>query len=439
MDHEALNHGNIFKYTNKIPKPKELVTGYQKLIDINLEPIKNYKSHLDELIEDTKKLEIEYKELQPSHFSAIIEITSPGKVVGRLIGTSETGNMLSPYVGTIDDNKISQDLLSTRVNTIEGRVGDTYPLGNGETTIPGGINKNTIDIISNQTDITTNQNNKFVYSALNEITYQVTFSDKSTDHPYYGIGHTKGFLINGKEPRGRDIKSWSNIIDGLMNNPNYYIEIEQKLPTVFIQEKPKYPALLNIQDLELRNEVASDSPLGFFGAYWYAVDLSSSIGVKNFPALKSLQIGYKIKLNLSKLYTESMYGVTLDVGLRGKINENINFGVVIKNVGKEFDKNLTSNTPRTVGVGFVYQIPNAYLKLLSDIVRQEEIILTKFSIQTNFKYANLIAGTTRGDNYEDIAFGLHIHIQDWSFIYGNLNHSNTILGNPVSIELRKYF
>jgi len=196
---------------------------------------------------------------------------------------------------------------------------------------------------------------------------------------------------------------------------------------------------LNIQDLELRNEVASDSPLGFFGAYWYAVDFSSSIGVNNFSALKSLQIGYKIKLNLSKLYTESMYGVTLDVGLRGKINENINFGVVIKNVGKEFDKNLTSNTPKTVGVGFVYQIPNAYLKLLSDIVRQDEIILTKFSIQTNFKYVNLIAGTTRADNYEDVAFGLHIHIQDWSFIYGNLNHSNTILGDPVSIELRKYF
>ena len=60
MDQVAL--WNIFKYTNKIPKPKELVIGYQKLIDINLEPIKNYKSHLDELIEDTKKLEIEYKE-----------------------------------------------------------------------------------------------------------------------------------------------------------------------------------------------------------------------------------------------------------------------------------------------------------------------------------------------------------------------------------------
>ena len=53
--------------------------------------------------------EIKYTELKPSHFSAIIEITSPGKVIVRLIGTSQTGYMHSPYVGTIDDNKIKMN------------------------------------------------------------------------------------------------------------------------------------------------------------------------------------------------------------------------------------------------------------------------------------------------------------------------------------------
>ena len=66
MDPALFSHHHLFKhiddYQKVSKKPKELVVEYQKLIDINLEPIKNYKSHLNELIKDTKKLEIEYKE-----------------------------------------------------------------------------------------------------------------------------------------------------------------------------------------------------------------------------------------------------------------------------------------------------------------------------------------------------------------------------------------
>ena len=50
--------------------------------------------------------EIKYTNLKPSAFSAIIEIISPGKVIARLIGSSDTGNMISPFVGTIDDSRI---------------------------------------------------------------------------------------------------------------------------------------------------------------------------------------------------------------------------------------------------------------------------------------------------------------------------------------------
>ena len=53
--------------------------------------------------------DIKYKELKPSRWSAVIEITSPGKVIGRFIGSSETGNKWSPYVGTIDDIQIKMN------------------------------------------------------------------------------------------------------------------------------------------------------------------------------------------------------------------------------------------------------------------------------------------------------------------------------------------
>ena len=107
---------------------------------------------------------------------------------------SEIYQMQDSIQGNSDDG----DVLSARINTLEGRVGNTYPLRNGETTIPSGINKNTINISANQTDITTNLNNKFVYSPLNVISYQVTLADKLNNHPNFGNGHNKGYLINGQ-------------------------------------------------------------------------------------------------------------------------------------------------------------------------------------------------------------------------------------------------
>lgn len=53
--------------------------------------------------------DINYSKTSPSRFSAVIEITSPGKVIGRLIGSSETGNLSSPFVGTIDDTTINMN------------------------------------------------------------------------------------------------------------------------------------------------------------------------------------------------------------------------------------------------------------------------------------------------------------------------------------------
>jgi len=52
------------------------------------------------------KDKVDYSELKPSHFTGIIEIIGDGKIIGRLTGSSETGNLKSPYFGTINDTKI---------------------------------------------------------------------------------------------------------------------------------------------------------------------------------------------------------------------------------------------------------------------------------------------------------------------------------------------
>ena len=59
--------------------------------------------------DQTKFYDIEYSEVIPSRWSAVIEITSPGKVIGRFIGSSETGYLRSPFVGIIDDVQIKMN------------------------------------------------------------------------------------------------------------------------------------------------------------------------------------------------------------------------------------------------------------------------------------------------------------------------------------------
>ena len=68
---------------------------------------------------DSSTGEFKFTKLTPSHFTAIIEITSPGEVIGRLIGTSETGfNMDSPLVGTISDSRISMNHKKRKLDEI---------------------------------------------------------------------------------------------------------------------------------------------------------------------------------------------------------------------------------------------------------------------------------------------------------------------------------
>ena len=64
---------------------------------------------------------------------------------------------------------------------------------------------------------------------------------------------------------------------------------------------------LSINDIELRNEVASESPIGFFGASWYALEMNKSFDV----LFENLSFGYKVKFNYSKLFSESMHRLSL--------------------------------------------------------------------------------------------------------------------------------
>jgi len=210
----------------------------------------------------------------------------------------------------------------------------------------------------------------------------------------------------------------------------------QKISYIFDNRKYISFESLSINDIELRDEIATETPIGFFGAHWYAVEINESY---DFPFNKEFTFGYKVKLNYSKLFTESMHGYSIDLGFNNKIKENLNIGLLIKNLGHEYSNNLRVDNNILLGVGVSYNIPDLKLILLSDYLIYDEKDFLKFSTITTLPYLNFIIGGTYSDSYKDLSFGVKLDYKKWAFIFGNLNHNNPVLGNPTSIEIRKIF
>jgi hypothetical protein len=196
---------------------------------------------------------------------------------------------------------------------------------------------------------------------------------------------------------------------------------------------------LSVTDIELRDEIANDSPLGFFGAYWYALDLSRSKKI-DIGLIKNLDLGYRVKMNFSKLYTETMKGYTIDVGFNKKINNTLSLAFVAKNIGKESSSNLRTKTIPTIGIGATYMVFNSKLKIIGDLLNQYSENFIKVACETKLPFGlDFIFGSTYSKSYKDFSMGIKLDLKGWSLVYGNLNHDNSILGNPTSIEIKKYF
>lgn len=212
----------------------------------------------------------------------------------------------------------------------------------------------------------------------------------------------------------------------------------QKISVVLENEILLSFETLSVEDIELRDEIANDTPLGFFGAYWYAFELNKKIHFNYFDR-KNINLGYKVKYNFSKLYTETMQGYSLDIGISKQISDNVLLGIVIKNIGKESSRILEVSTIPLVGAGLSYSILDNALLIISDCLSYDDKMFFKVGFETNLPYINFLLGSTYSENYKDISFGIKVEYNDWSLIYGNLNHDNQMIGNPKSFEITKYF
>ena len=191
----------------------------------------------------------------------------------------------------------------------------------------------------------------------------------------------------------------------------------------------------NAKDLELWGDSPGDSPMGTFGVHYVSAAYSMSHHF-NTP----YRFGFRLQTNYSHLFTESLSGITLDVGTTIPIGTSITLGGVIRNLGYEFKNNLRADLPVEAGIGATVKLPIVKASILTDLlynsINGQEL---RAAISTNYKWMNINAGTSISKNRNAKAMGFSLNYRRWKINYGIYFHENSaVLGMPQFLDVRRY-
>jgi hypothetical protein len=191
----------------------------------------------------------------------------------------------------------------------------------------------------------------------------------------------------------------------------------------------------NAKDLELWGDSPDDSPMGTFGIHYVSAAYSMSHHF-NTP----YRFGFRLQTNYSHLFTESLSGITLDVGTAIPMGTSITLGAVIRNLGYEFKNNLRAELPVESGIGAAIKLPIIKASILTDLLYSssngQEV---RTGVSTNWKWMNINAGTSISKNRNAKAMGFSFNYGSWKINYGIYFHeSSVILGIPQFLDVRRY-
>ena len=191
----------------------------------------------------------------------------------------------------------------------------------------------------------------------------------------------------------------------------------------------------NANDIELYGDSPSAYPIGKFGVHWTSAAFSVSHNF-NTPYI----FGLRLQTNYSHLFTESLMGITLDVGSFIPINNTLSIAAVIRNIGYEYKNDIKASFPVEYGLGMNFKIPFLKSSLLSDVLYNinngEE---KRIAFVTNGKIFNINIGKSIAENRNANSLGFSFNYRSWKINYGVYFHENSaILGIPRFLDVRYY-
>jgi hypothetical protein len=189
------------------------------------------------------------------------------------------------------------------------------------------------------------------------------------------------------------------------------------------------------KDLELWGDSPDERPLGSFGVHWASAAFSISHHF-NTP----YRFGLRIQTNYSHLFTESISGITMDVGTVLPLGSSFTAAGVIRNIGYEYTNNLRAELPVEGGIGLKIKLPKVKTSLMADLLYNlEQGKEMRIAFATDMEFLNFNAGRSISDNRTAISLGFSFNYRSWKINYGIYFHENSaVLGTPQFLDVRRY-
>ena len=189
------------------------------------------------------------------------------------------------------------------------------------------------------------------------------------------------------------------------------------------------------KDLELWGDSPDERPLGSFGVHWASAAFSISHHF-NTP----YRFGLRIQTNYSHLFTESISGITMDVGTVLPLGSSFTAAGVIRNIGYEYTNNLRAELPVEGGIGLKIKLPKVKTSLMADLLYNlEQGKEMRIAFATDMEFLNFNAGRSISDNRNAISLGFSFNYRSWKINYGIYFHENSaVLGTPKFLDVRRY-
>ena len=187
--------------------------------------------------------------------------------------------------------------------------------------------------------------------------------------------------------------------------------------------------------LELWGDLPDERPLGSFGVHWASAAFSISHHF-NTP----YRFGLRIQTNYSHLFTESISGITMDVGTVLPLGSSFTAAGVIRNIGYEYTNNLRAELPVEGGIGLKIKLPKVKTSLMADLLYNlEQGKEMRIAFATDMEFLNFNAGRSISDNRNAISLGFSFNYRSWKINYGIYFHENSaVLGTPQFLDVRRY-
>lgn len=241
-----------------------------------------------------------------------------------------------------------------------------------------------------------------------------------------GIGNSANPVIN---PAGlsdvSERRIWFSINSWIADIKGSHFKL------IWDQENPKMFTVQtwNLEDIELRGLIPSDEPDGTFESHWASAAVAAAYDFGEFP------VGLVLRGNTGKLFNESYYGATLDIGTVHAFSDHFSLGAVIRNLGFVSSDSLRQSLPVQAGAGAGIQIPSLPLMTLADVVYTEEHELTiRTGMEYDLQMAVVRLGGAFSDGYKTLSAGFNLRLRHWEVGYGISFPEENALGTPQFFE-----